>query len=189
MRPIYKPINQDFMRIVLLGYMGSGKSTVGKELAQALDIPFTDLDDRIIEKENKSIKEIFASKGEIYFRLQEGKYLEEWLESNDEGILSLGGGTPCYGDNMAKVKKASISIYLKGSIATICQRLRNEKNERPLIASLNDEQLTEYIAKHLFERRDFYEQASHTINIDHKSVSDIAKELGQLVNSDHSKKA
>ena len=174
------------MKIVLLGYMGSGKSTVGRSLGSEFNLTYWDLDDLIIEAEKSSIKDIFKSKGEIYFRIQEGKHLESWLNGHDEGVLSLGGGTPCYGDNMEKVKKSATSVYLKASIQTISQRLRNEKNERPLIASLSDEQLTEYIAKHLFERRSFYEQAAHTINIDNKSVREITEELVDLLKEDHS---
>ena len=93
------------MKITLLGYMGSGKSTVGKELAHALHIPFKDLDDYIIEKEGMSIKEIFQEKGEIYFRLQESRYLKELLHAKEDLVLALGGGTPCYADNMNAIKK------------------------------------------------------------------------------------
>jgi len=175
--PIQFTPNQHFMKIILLGYMGSGKSTVAKELARALNLPFLDLDDYIIGKEKKSIKEIFETKGEIYFRLQETKYLKEILENQVDTVLALGGGTPCYGHNMELIKKASQSFYLKGSISTICQRLRSEKQQRPLIASLNDEQLTEFVAKHLFERREFYDQADQIISIDKKSVDELLKEL------------
>ncbi len=169
------------MKIVLLGYMGSGKSTVAKQLATELELPYTDLDDYIIEKEKLSIKEIFDIKGEIYFRLQESNYLKQLLDDQNQGILSLGGGTPCYGDNMEMIKEASRSFYLKGSICTICQRLRNEKSQRPLIASLDDEQLTEFVAKHLFERRTFYEQATFTMSIDNKSVSELVNELLETI--------
>lgn len=175
------------MKIVLLGYMGSGKSTVARSLAAEFNLSYTDLDDHIVKIEKSSIKDLFKTKGEIYFRIQEAKHLASWLEDNDEGILSVGGGTPCYGDSMEIIKNSSTSVYLKGSIATICQRLRNEKNERPLIASLNDEQLTEYVAKHLFERRNFYEQASHTVVIDNKTVNEITEELVELFQSNHSK--
>ncbi len=165
------------MKTILLGYMGSGKSTVAKLLAKALNLSFIDLDNYIVQKEGSSIKELFKNKGEIYFRLQESKYLKEVLVDVKPGIIALGGGTPCYSNNMELIKKYSKSFYLKGSIATICQRLTSEKNQRPLIASLNDEQLTEFIAKHLFERRDYYEQATETISIDGKSAEDIKDEL------------
>ena len=177
MPPIHFTTNQHFMKIILLGYMGSGKSTVAKKLARALNLPFIDLDDFIVENEKKSIKEIFESKGEIYFRLQESKYLKILLDDPMDAVLALGGGTPCYANNMENVKKEAESIYLKGSIANICQRLRSEKQQRPLIASLNDEQLTEFVAKHLFERRDFYEQATKTVSIENKSPDELVQEL------------
>lgn len=177
MPPIHFTINQHFMKIILIGYMGSGKSTVAKELAAALSLPFIDLDDYIVDKEKKSIKDIFEAKGEIYFRLQESKYLKEILEQETDAVLALGGGTPCYANNMELIKKESQSFYLKGGIATICNRLRSEKQQRPLIASLSDEQLTEFIAKHLFERRNFYEQADQSISIDNKSIHELLQEL------------
>ena len=189
MPPIQITINQHFMKIILLGYMGSGKSTVAKELAKTLNLPFTDLDDFIIEKEKMSIKGIFETKGEIYFRLQESKYLKELLNNENDAVLALGGGTPCYSDNMELIKKEAISIYLKASISTICQRLRSEKEQRPLIAYLNDEQLTEFVAKHLFERTNFYEQASESIAIDYKSLEEMLQELLVILKKNYSKKA
>lgn len=174
-------INQHFMKIILIGYMGSGKSTVARALAKALHLPFTDLDDYIIEREKKSIKEIFESKGEVYFRIQESKYLKEILENQSDAVVALGGGTPCYSDNMELIKNEALSIYLKGNIKTICNRLRSEKQQRPLIATLNEEQLTEFVAKHLFERRFFYEQANQTISIDGKSVDNLLQELLDVV--------
>ena len=187
MPPIQITINQHFMKIILLGYMGSGKSTVAKALARALNLPFTDLDDYIIDKEGKSIKEIFDTNGEIYFRIQESKYLKELLDSSNDDFIALGGGTPCYANNMELIKKQAVSFYLKGSIATLCQRLRSEKEQRPLIASLNEEQLTEFVAKHLFERRNFYEQADQSITIDHKSVDDLVQELLVIIKKNYSK--
>lgn len=177
------------MKIILLGYMGSGKSTVARELAAVLGLPFTDLDDYIIEKEHMSIKDIFKSKGEIYFRLQESKYLKELLADQNDMVLALGGGTPCYANNMELIKKEALAFYLKGSITTLCQRLRSEKQQRPLIASLNDEQLTEFVAKHLFERRSFYEQASQSIQIDDKSADELVQELLVILKKNYSKKA
>lgn len=171
------------MKTVLLGYMGSGKSTVAKRLAKALNLPFIDLDDYIVEKEQSSIRSIFEEKGEIYFRLQESKYLKEVLNDKTPGVVALGGGTPCYAANMELIKSLSTSFYLKGSIATIKQRLSSEKAQRPLIAALSEEKLTEFIAKHLFERRNFYEQAGHTLVIDGKSPKEITDELLKILQS------
>lgn len=170
------------MHIVLLGYMGSGKSTIGKLLSSQTGQPFLDLDEYICQKEKRSISEIFAQKGEIYFRKKEHEYLKEVLENKQDMILSLGGGTPCYGNNMELILQYdTLSVYLKASIQTLTERLLKHKNSRPLIASLEDEQVPEFIAKHLFERRFFYEQASQTIVIDHKSAMEIAAAILQLL--------
>ena len=170
------------MHIILLGYMASGKSTIGKQLSKKLGIPFLDLDTYIYEKENKSVSEIFSQNGEIYFRKKEHEYLMEVLENQQDFILSLGGGTPCYANNIELIlNKNSISIYLKASIQTLSNRLLKNKNLRPLVAFLEDDQVPEFIAKHLFERRFFYEQARKVVVIDQKSVSEIVDEIGTLL--------
>ena len=171
------------MKIILLGYMASGKSTIGRILASEKEIPFIDLDTYIEDKEAQSVSDIFKNKGEIYFRLQENKYLKELLANEDSFILSLGGGTPCYAGNMDLMTKAVgiPSFYLRANIKTIVDRLVNEKTQRPLVADLSDEKLTEFIAKHLFERSYFYEQATHKINIDNKDVNTITKEVIEIL--------
>ena len=129
------------MKVVLLGYMASGKSAVGKLLAKDLKMQFIDLDSFIEEKENLTISELFNTKGEIYFRKKEGEYLQELLNLNENYIISLGGGTPCYGDNMEIIEKNSKSFYLNASINTIFNRLLGETSKRPLVATLGEENL------------------------------------------------
>jgi shikimate kinase len=171
------------MKIVLLGYMASGKSSIGKKLSKKLSMSFIDLDDYIIEKEKMTISDIFKAKGEIYFRLIENKYLKEILLKKNHFILSLGGGTPCYANNMEEINKnETISIYLQGTIPTLVKRLIKKKSTRPLIASLSDDKIPEFVAKHLFERRFFYDQAKMMIKIDSKSKKDVVKELVKLLN-------
>lgn len=165
------------MKIVLLGYMASGKSAVGKILAEALTIQFIDLDSFIEQNEQMSITEIFETKGEIYFRKKEGEYLHELLNSNESSVISLGGGTPCYGNNLEFIENKSNSFYLKASIDTIFERLKNETSQRPLVAAIGTENLKEYIAKHLFERAPYYERAHHTVLADHKNVAQIVDEI------------
>ena len=166
------------MEIVLLGYMASGKSTIGKHISDKMNLNFIDLDAYIEKKENKSISDIFSSKGEIYFRKQEGIYLKEILSAKSNYVLALGGGTPCYGANLEHIKKSSAkSIYLKASIPFLVKRLENEKSKRPLIANLNNNDLIEYIGKHLFERAPFYEQATFKVVIDHKTIDEVVKEI------------
>ena len=171
------------MKIILLGYMGSGKTTIGIQLARKLFLNFTDLDDFIEEKEQKSIKEIFKQKGEIYFRKIEHKYLKQFINENESYVLSLGGGTPCYAGNLDLIlkNKKSLSFYLRGSIPTLFKRLSENKFKRPLISDLSDDQLTEYIAKHLFERSLFYDKATHKISIDNKEIQDIVTEIRILL--------
>ena len=162
------------MEIVLLGYMGSGKSTIAKYISDTMNLKLIDLDSYIEKQEGLSISNIFSSKGEIYFRKQEGFYLKEILETKSNFILALGGGTPCYGNNMQSINSSNaISIYLKGSISFLAERLKIGKNKRPLIANLNEEHLTEYIGKHLFERAPFYEQSNYKVKIDNKSIEEI----------------
>ncbi|WP_299399634.1 shikimate kinase [uncultured Gelidibacter sp.] len=167
------------MNIILIGYMGSGKSTIGKKLSEQLNFDFVDLDDYIQEKEGLTIPEIFKTKGEIYFRKKENTYLKEVLELNNV-VVSLGGGTPCYGSNMEAILNAkdAHSIYLKLSIPNLVQRLSSEKSQRPLIAHLEtDEDLTEFIGKHLFERSFYYRQSNQTLLTDGKSVEAITEEI------------
>ncbi|WP_442266466.1 shikimate kinase [Tenacibaculum sp. ZS6-P6] len=171
------------MKTILLGYMGSGKSTIGKLLSEEKKLPFIDLDHYIEGKLNKTIPEIFDVEGEIFFRLKEHECLKELLERENDFILSLGGGTPCYAGNMDVINKKEnvISIYLRTSINTIVERLKKEKESRPLIAKLNDGELHEFIAKHLFERSFFYEQASHKINTNNKNIDDILLEIKSIL--------
>ena len=163
--------------------MGSGKTTIGIQLAKKLYLNFTDLDEFIEEKEQKSIKEIFEQKGEIYFRKIEHNYLKQFIWENESYVLSLGGGTPCYAGNLDLIlqDKNNLSFYLRGSIPTLFKRLSDNKFKRPLINDLSDNQLTEYIAKHLFERGHFYDKATYKISIDDKEVQDIVTEIRILL--------
>lgn len=166
------------MKIVLIGYMASGKSTIGKILAKELNLSFIDLDHYISDREQMSIPEIFTQKGEIYFRKIETKYLLEVLEKEQEFILSLGGGTPCYGNNMEIILNSdAASVYLKASITTITERIRTGKRKRPLVAHLSNEELPEFIGKHLFERQFYYLQSNHSITVDGKQKYEIVDDL------------
>ena len=163
--------------------MASGKTTIGKRVSKKLSLNFIDLDDYIIEKEKMSISDVFKNKGEVYFRLIENKYLKEILSENDNFLLSLGGGTPCYANNMEEINKENaISIYLEGGTATMIERLIRKKAKRPLIASLGDDKIPEFVAKHLFERRPFYELAKMKVKIDKKTKKNVAKEIVKLLN-------
>tara|TARA_R110000868_G_scaffold1389_3_gene10683 strand:- start:3098 stop:3619 length:522 start_codon:yes stop_codon:yes gene_type:complete len=168
------------MIVILIGYMASGKSTLGKYLAKKLHYNFIDLDLYIEAKEEMPIKNIFEKKGEIYFRKIESLSLIEILKNKNNIVLSLGGGTPCYSDNMDVILKSKHvkSVYLKASIPSLVNRLKNETSKRPLISHLEtEEQIIEFIGKHLFERTPFYNQAHLTIYTDDKPKKDIIEEL------------
>jgi shikimate kinase len=169
--------------IVLMGYMGCGKTTVAKTLSTLLNKESYDLDSFIEKQESKSITGIFAEKGEIYFRKRERQILENILEENPDIILSLGGGTPCFGDNMQLIKKNTSNVfYLKSSIETLTDRLLNDKETRPLIKHLKSKSdLEQFVRKHLFERNFYYLQAHHIIDIDGKSPETISNEIALLL--------
>ncbi len=168
------------MIVVLMGYMGSGKSTIGKELATLLNFNFLDLDDYIVDKEKTSVSDIFKTKGEIYFRKKETEYLSELLDSSKNIVLAVGGGTPCYGKNIEVLSENSnvALFYLKLSIPFLSKRLFKEREKRPLISHLNSEDdLLEFIGKHLFERVQYYSQAEYTITTDNKSQQDVLEDI------------
>lgn len=168
------------MIIILIGYMGSGKSTVGKKLSKIVGFDFIDLDSYIEEKEGKKISELFRSKGEIYFRKVESQYLNTLLELKSNTVLALGGGTPCYGDNMKNIVNHETvkSVYLKATLLQLTDRLEKEKSKRPLIAHLKDKDaITEFIGKHLFERSFFYNQSAMTISVDNQTVDEIVASI------------
>lgn len=161
--------------------MASGKSAVGKLLSKKLNIKFIDLDAYIETCEKASIISIFETKGEIYFRKKESEYLLQLLELKQNCIISLGGGTPCYGNNMDVIKNKSMSFYLNASIDTIFNRLKGETSQRPLVATIGEENLKEYIGKHLFERSLFYNEADKIISVNDKSIEIIVEEISNLL--------
>ena len=170
------------MKVVLIGYMGSGKTTVGKLLAQELGFEFIDLDDYIETSLNEKIAHIFKTKGELYFRKKESELLNEILDDNRDLVIALGGGTPCYGINMDTIlQKTNMVFYLKLSIASLIERLHKEKEHRPLIAHLKDEDLPEFIGKHLFERSVYYSRANYTVTGDHKDSELVKEEIIALL--------
>lgn len=167
------------MKISLIGYMGSGKSTIGKRLAEKLNQKFIDLDVYIEQENNETIQEIFSRNGEIKFRKLERDAMVKTLNIEEDFVIALGGGTPAYYNNTELINERTFSVYLRLSIKEIIERLKNEKNRRPLIAHLDDEHLPEFIAKHLFERRIFYERANLTIDVNEKTVEKIVSEIIQ----------
>ena len=169
-------------KIILLGYMGCGKSTIAKLLANSTSFSYLDLDEIIEKNENASVKNIFSEKGEIYFRKLEHQILAALIQNQDSFVLSLGGGTPCYSNNHEFLNADHvISIYLNASVDTLYERLLNSNSERPLIANKNPEEMKEFIAKSLFDRSYYYNQAQFKISVDGKSSEEIISEIETIL--------
>jgi shikimate kinase len=145
-------------RIFIVGYMGSGKTTVGKRLAESLSLAFVDLDACIEQKYGKTVSALFAEKGEDGFREIERQSLREAAEI-DDAVISTGGGTPCFFDNMEVMNRAGVTIYLKTHPEDIALHLRGSKTVRPLIAGKTEEELVPFITEHLALRESYYEKA------------------------------
>lgn len=158
--------------------MGSGKTEIGQLIAEKLHLPFIDLDTYLENKEGLNVSEIFKLKGEIYFRKQESKYFLELLTSNNNIVLSLGGGTPCYANNHLLLNSSKVvSFYLKAKVSTLKNRLEAETNKRPLLKEISVDDLASYIGPHLLERSYYYNYATFKIITDNKTVLDISEEI------------
>lgn len=165
-------------KIVLLGYMGCGKSTIAQNLSKITQIPFLDLDICIEKRANLSIKEIFEQHGEIYFRKLEHEMFLELLQSSKNAIIGLGGGTPCYANNHLLLQRDDIvSVYLKASIDTLYNRLVHNKSKRPLIANMDEDEMKEFIAKHLFDRSFYYNHAQHKVAVDNRTIDETVQDI------------
>jgi shikimate kinase len=165
-------------KIVLLGYMGCGKSTIANKLSGMIQIPYVDLDEFIEKKSNLTINQIFEQHGEIYFRKLERNCFVELLQTPESFIIGLGGGTPCYANNHELlVSDDVVSIYLKASIDTLYNRLVFNKSKRPLIANKSEAEMREFIAKHLFDRSFYYNHASYKVNVDDKTIDETVNDI------------
>lgn len=162
--------------------MGVGKTSLAKKIANKVGISCYDLDEIIEKSENSSIESIFKNKGEVYFRRVEHQLFKDFIEKEDDFVLSLGGGTPCYANNHVLLQNEDVvSIYLKASINTLTEKLKNKREKRPLVKNLAIDELQEYIAKHLFDRSFYYQQSKITVEVDGKSKKEVVKEILKLI--------
>ena len=145
-------------RIILIGYMGAVKTTLGKILARSLNLEFIDLDWYIENRFHQSVSQLFATRGEEGFRKIEQNMLHEVAEFEDV-VISAGGGTPCFFDNMEYMNQQGVTVYLKATPETLRTHLRMGKQKRPLIAQKNDEELDAFIRESLDKRESYYNQA------------------------------
>jgi shikimate kinase len=167
------------MKIFLIGFMGSGKTHWGKLLSSKLQLPFRDLDSLIVEKEQRSVSDIFAAEGEEYFRTKEMEMLEEQVGKEENFILSCGGGTPCFFNNIEFMKKSGKVVWLNTSVEVLKERLLKERMSRPLIREVNDEELKRFIIRKLSERKMYYEQADVMVNEESITLEELIRVLLQ----------
>ena len=162
------------MKVFLIGYMASGKSTLGKALAQALALPFIDLDVEIERTAGTTISEIITAKGELHFRKLESAVLKDLLQQYETGVFALGGGTPVFYNHMDLLNAEGETIFLDVPVGELAKRLEGDL-KRPLIQNKAD--VAEFVAKHLFERRPYYSQAKHRIVGPSISVEELSAVL------------
>lgn len=151
------------MKVFLIGYMASGKSTAAKKLALKLGVQAVDLDAEIVKTSGLSIPEIFKSKGEKGFRKLEQSELRKWI-AKDDFVMACGGGTPCFFESMDEMNAAGVTIYLQMTPKAVVDRVRSSKEERPLLKGLSEEKMLDKVAFQLKKREPFYSRARWTIN-------------------------
>ena len=173
------------IRIILIGYMGAGKTTVGKALAQELGITFYDLDWYISSRMRKTIAQIFEERGEDGFRQIERNMLHEVAEFEDV-IISCGGGTPCFFDNIDYMNQQAPVVYLKAEPEVLYKHLAMSKNDRPLLRGKSQEELITFIREQLEKRNPFYTKARYTLDVslmdDYTKIKESVAQLRSLLN-------
>ncbi len=169
------------MRIFLLGFMGSGKSYWGKKLSVSLGLPCFDLDKEIEKKEGLSITAIFDAYGEDRFRQLEAHYLRI-LSRDEDLLLSCGGGTPCFAENMEFMNNNGTTLWLDVPVAVMVNRLKRNKHKRPLLKNLNDRELKSFVETKLEERKSYYAQSRLIVNPIKFDVHSLTQKIKSCTN-------
>ena len=168
------------MKIFLIGYMGSGKTTLGRKLANEYYFRFIDMDEYIENKYQTTINDIFAKQGENAFREYEREVIAE-LSNEKDVVIATGGGTPCFFDNMEQINANGLSIYIRTNAQCLSKRLIDATIDRPLIKNKSNEELLMFIEKTLEHREKFYMQSQDILNNNNKTVKQAYDELILIV--------
>ena len=167
------------MKIFLIGFMGSGKTTIGRRLVERIGFDFVDTDRFIEMQQGMTVSEIFARRGEAAFREMERGILLE-LQKTEYAVVSTGGGMPCYGNNMDVMLESGKVVYLKTSPQALARRLFRSHSERPLIKGKTEKELQQYIIEKLAEREPFYNRAHIIIQTENFSMEGLLQALNLM---------
>ncbi len=163
----------------MIGFMGCGKSTIGKMVAKEMNYTFIDLDREIEAAENRSITDIFKEDGEKAFRAIEAQFIID-ISQKEKVIIACGGGTPCFGNNMSIMNESGYTIYLELKENELFKRLNDGKEKRPLIANLTVDEVRAYIQRTLTARMPFYLQARTKLDVNEKDTREITEDIQRL---------
>lgn len=169
------------MLLFIVGYMGVGKSTIAMELASSIDFRFIDTDEWIESRLCMTVQEIFEKHGEVFFREKEKECIE-FLLGQEDLVVATGGGLPCNNDLMNLMNEMGQTIYLKLAPSVLANRIWDEKNKRPLVATISSKnELVGFISSHLSIREEIYSQATYVIDVENYSQSDLCTHIKKLI--------
>lgn len=171
------------MKTFLIGYMCSGKTTLGRQIADKLNLPFIDLDREIVNTTGKTISDIFNTEGEDAFRLIEKKVLNHVIKTHQDFVMATGGGTPCHFNNMDVMKKNGLVIYLNVATKELVRRNLESPETRPLLRGMNELEMLSFINNHLTSRWPFYKKANLTLKENDMDLDKIIQDIKLMSHS------
>lgn len=170
------------MKIFLVGYMGCGKSSLGRKVAKAGGMRFVDMDSIIEQREGASVNDIFRYEGEEYFRQLERAIIDELTQSDEDLVISTGGGVPTWQDNMQRINQIGKSVYLRRTAQQIASRLSpHGRQKRPKLRGLNDEELVAFMTENMAQREPYYALASHCVDCASLSDEELVENILSIV--------
>lgn len=173
------------MKLFIVGYMGCGKSTLGKKLAKRANCEFVDMDSLIEQREGATIADIFHYAGEEYFRQKERALIEEFAAAEDDLVISTGGGVPTWEDNMQRINQIGQSVYLRRTAQQIASRLSpHGRQKRPKLRGLNDKELVAFMTENMAQREPYYALATYTIDCASLGDEELVKSILSIVKHD-----